>query len=67
MILDGIMALNLRYFTEFVYDVVVKKFKFAIGQISLGLVPRNFLAAIVSHLLMNFFVSLSHTVFKILK
>jgi len=30
MTLNGVMALNLRYFTELVYDVVVKKFTFAI-------------------------------------
>ena len=30
MNLNGLMALILRYFTEFVYDVVVKKFTFLI-------------------------------------
>jgi len=29
MTLNGVMALILRYFIEFVYDVVVKKFTFA--------------------------------------
>jgi len=29
--LNGVMAFILRYFTEFVYDVVVKKFTFAIS------------------------------------
>jgi len=28
MTLNGIMALTLRYFTEFIYDVVAKKFTF---------------------------------------
>ena len=32
MTLNGIMALILRYFTEFVYDVVVKKFTFAVSS-----------------------------------
>ena len=32
MILNGVMAFLLRYFTEFVYDVVVKKFTFAISS-----------------------------------
>ena len=32
MILNGVMALILRYFTEFVYDVVVTKFTFAISS-----------------------------------
>jgi len=33
MTLNGVMALTLRYFTEFViYDVVVKKFTFAISS-----------------------------------
>ena len=31
MTLDGVVALILRYFTEFVYDVVVKQFAFAIN------------------------------------
>jgi len=30
MTLNGLMALILRYFTEFVYDVVVKKFTFGV-------------------------------------
>ena len=30
MTLNGVMALILRYFTEFVYDVVVQKFTFAV-------------------------------------
>jgi len=30
MTLNGVMAVILRYFTEFVYDVVVKKFTFGI-------------------------------------
>jgi len=30
MTLNGVMALVLRYFTEFVYDVVVQKFTFAV-------------------------------------
>ena len=29
MTFNGVMAVILRYFTEFVYDVVVKKFTFA--------------------------------------
>jgi len=32
MTLNDVMALLLRYFTEFVYDVVVKKFTFAISS-----------------------------------
>ena len=32
MTLNGVMALILRYFTELVYDVVVKKFTFAISS-----------------------------------
>jgi len=32
MTLNGVMAVILRYFTEFVYDVVVKKFTFAISS-----------------------------------
>ena len=32
MILNGVMTLILRYFTEFVYDVVVKQFTFAISS-----------------------------------
>ena len=32
MALDGVVALILRYFTEFLYDVVVKKFTFAISS-----------------------------------
>jgi len=51
------MALNLRYFTESVYDVVVKSSSLLyIGQISLEPVPspHSFLAANASHLLMNF-------------
>jgi len=32
MTLNGIVALILRYVTEFVYDVVVKKFTFAISS-----------------------------------
>jgi len=31
MTLNGVMTLILRYFTEFMYDVVVKKFTFAIS------------------------------------
>jgi len=30
MTLNGVMALILPYFTEFLYDVVVKKFTFAV-------------------------------------
>jgi len=33
MTLNGVMVLVLRYFTEFVYDVVVKKFTFAITSL----------------------------------
>jgi len=40
MALNSVMALVLRYFTEFVYDVVIKKFRFAI------LSPDEFLVAI---------------------
>jgi len=40
MTLNGVMALILRYFTEFVYDVVVKKFTFAIAS------PDEFLVSI---------------------
>jgi len=32
MTLNGVMALILRYFTEFEYDVLVKKFTFAISS-----------------------------------
>jgi len=32
MTLNGVMALILRYLTEFVYDVVVEKFAFAISS-----------------------------------
>jgi len=32
MTLNGVMALISRYFTEFVYDVVVKKFTFVISS-----------------------------------
>jgi len=32
MILYGVITLILRYFIEFVYDVVVKKFTFAISS-----------------------------------
>jgi len=32
MTLNGVMAVILRYFTEFVFDVVVKKFTFAISS-----------------------------------
>ena len=32
MTLNGVMALILRYFTEFVYGVVVKKFMFAVSS-----------------------------------
>jgi len=38
MTLNGVIALILRYFTEFVYDVVAKKFTFAISC------PDEFLA-----------------------
>jgi len=40
MTLNGVMALILRYFTEFMYDVVVKKFTFAISS------PDEFLVLI---------------------
>jgi len=33
MTLNGVMALILRYFTEFVYDVIVKKLMFAISSV----------------------------------
>jgi len=32
MTLNGVMALILRYFTEFVYDIVVKKLTLAISS-----------------------------------
>jgi len=32
MTLNGVMAHTSRYFTEFVYDVVVKKFTFAVSS-----------------------------------
>ena len=32
MTLNGVMALILHYFTEFMYDVVVKKFMFAVSS-----------------------------------
>jgi len=32
MTFNGVMALILHYFTEFVYDVVVEKFTFAISS-----------------------------------
>ena len=32
MTLNGVVSLILRYFTEIVYDVVVKKFTFAISS-----------------------------------
>jgi len=32
MTMNGLMALILRYFTEFVYDVVVKTFTFVISS-----------------------------------
>ena len=45
MILNGVMALILRYFTEFVYDVVVK-------QLSLLGLPRfqNLLLIVYDHI-----------------
>jgi len=33
MTLNGVMALILPYFTEFLYDVVVKKFTFAVSSL----------------------------------
>jgi len=40
--LNGVMTLILRYFTEFVYDVVAIKFTFAISS------PDEFLVIIFS-------------------
>jgi len=41
MTLNGVIALISRYVTEFVYDVVVKKFTFAISS------PGEFLVAML--------------------
>ena len=38
--LNGVMALILRYFTEFVYDVMVKKFTFADSSLDEFLVNK---------------------------
>jgi len=45
MTLNGVLALILHHFTEFVYDVVVKKFTFASSS------PDEFLVIINRHML----------------
>jgi len=42
MTLNGVMAVILRYFTEFLYDVAVERFTFAISS------PDEFLVMSVS-------------------